>query len=209
MCLIIDVNIVHKVYPTPKAEFRPVYTAISNRKAKIVYGGELTHEYERIEWFRRLLLRLDQQGSTLQVPNAPVNAETETLRQSGICLSDDPHILALARIAGVRLLCSEDNLLSDDFRKQGDPILEETFTNAPRTGDSCENTVGRVIRRGGYPIFGTLRGCPRLGVGAWGFSPHFSERRLLQFVSYLQSVHPSQTAIRSSISSIPFLLLNL
>ena len=54
-----------------------------------------------------------------------------------------------------------------------------------------------------------MAGRPRLGVGAWGFSPHSSERRLRQFVSYLQSVHPAKAAIRSSISSIPFLLLNL
>jgi hypothetical protein len=118
MCLIIDANIVHKIFPTPKPEFRPIYTAIYNRKAKIVYGGGLTREYERIEWFRRLLLRLDQQGSTRQLPNTPVDVETETLHQSGLCLSDDPHILALARIAGVRLLCSEDNLLTDDFRNK-------------------------------------------------------------------------------------------
>jgi hypothetical protein len=92
-----------------------VHTAIIEGYARIVYGGQLTREYERLMSFRRYLLRLDQQGRARQVPDAHVDAETARLVDAGVCVSDDPHIIALASVGQVRLLCSEDNDLQTDF----------------------------------------------------------------------------------------------
>jgi hypothetical protein len=115
MCLIIDANVVHKVFPTPSEDLGPVLKAIFEGRARVVYGGELSREYQRTDAFRRFLLRLDQQGSARQVADAKVDAETRRLVESGACVSDDPHIIALAIVGAVRLLCSEDDDLATDF----------------------------------------------------------------------------------------------
>jgi hypothetical protein len=82
----------------------------------MAYGGYLTQEYEAAGSFFRLLLRLDQQGIARQVPDSDVEAETKRLRDENLCVSNDQHIVALARIGKIRLLCSEDQLLADDFK---------------------------------------------------------------------------------------------
>lgn len=115
MCLIVDANVVHKVFPSPENDFSFVHSAIIGGRARIVYGGKLTREYERLPAFRRYLLRLDQQGRARQVPSAEIEAETARLAKSGLCVSNDHHIIALAVVGRVRLLCSEDDDLETDF----------------------------------------------------------------------------------------------
>jgi hypothetical protein len=39
MCLILDSDIVHKVFPLPHTDFRPVFRALMEGSAKCVYGG--------------------------------------------------------------------------------------------------------------------------------------------------------------------------
>jgi len=120
MGVINDANGVHKVFPKPSNDLSPVHKAITEGRARVVYGGELTREYQRTEGFRRFLLRLDQQGRARQVADSKVDAETKRLTEDGLCVSDDPHIIALALVGAVRLLCSEDNALATDFTN---PIL--------------------------------------------------------------------------------------
>lgn len=116
MCLIIDANTVHKVFPSPSEAHQPVRRALDKKSAKMVYGGELRREYLKIKWFRPFLLRLDQAGSAKAIPDGEVDAQTASLVHAGGYESDDPHILALARVANVRLLCSDDDSLSTDFK---------------------------------------------------------------------------------------------
>lgn len=116
MCLIVDANAVHKVFPAASAAYQPIEAALKSGRAKIVYGGELAREYARIEWFRRFLRILDQKGSARIVSDEQVDARTQALIQTNRCRSDDPHVLALALVSGARLLCSEDDDLCDDFK---------------------------------------------------------------------------------------------
>ncbi|MFZ3213208.1 MAG: right-handed parallel beta-helix repeat-containing protein [Terriglobales bacterium] len=106
-----------------------MHRALMDGRARMAYGGELTREYRKIEWFRRLLLRLDQQGSARQVADSDVDAETDRLRRGGACRSDDPHIIALARVGGIRLLCSEDHALGTDFVDPNLPNINWTGAN--------------------------------------------------------------------------------
>lgn len=115
MCLILDADIVHKVFPTPRVEFDPIHQALMGGRARCVYGGGLTREYRQMASFRRLLLRLDQQGIAQQFDDSKVDSEESKLRARGICQSNDVHILALAIVSKVRLLCSEDEALGEDF----------------------------------------------------------------------------------------------
>jgi len=116
MCLIIDANSVSSVFLKTKNEFSQLYVAIAHNKIKIVYGGKLTREYRKIASFWRLLVVLDRQGSTRKIEDTAVDQETEEISASRICRSDDPHIIALARIGHVRLICTEDQNLREDVR---------------------------------------------------------------------------------------------
>ena len=115
MCLILDTDIVHKVFPSPSVDFDPVHRALMGGRAKCVYGGGLTREYQQMVSFRRLLLRLDQQGIAQQFDDSKVDSEEKKLRGRAICQSNDAHILALAIVSKARLLCSEDEALGEDF----------------------------------------------------------------------------------------------
>ena len=115
MCLILDVNIIHKVFPSPGADHGPVREALNNLKATMVYGGELKREYLKLRWFRPFLRRLDQTGAAKVFSDSEVDARTAAICSAGGFESDDPHILALAIVTKARLLCSEDDNLTTDF----------------------------------------------------------------------------------------------
>ena len=51
-----------------------------------------------------------------KVSDERVDAETAIIKQQGLCRSDDPHVIALAKISGARLLCTSDEDLHADFK---------------------------------------------------------------------------------------------
>lgn len=118
MCLILDANIVHSVFPEPSECFKPIYAALFTGRAHIVYGGHLTVEYNEIAWFGRLLRVLDSQGRAKHVDDALVTAATTRVVGQGLYQSDDPHILGLAQVSKARLLCSRDKKLARDFKNK-------------------------------------------------------------------------------------------
>lgn len=120
MCLILDCNLIHQVFPSASADFKPVRDAIVSGRAKLVYGGDLTAEYAKVTWFRGILRRLDQQGAAKQYPDSLVVSETAKVQKQGKHRSNDAHILGLAVVSGARLLCSQDHNLGLDFT---DPLL--------------------------------------------------------------------------------------
>lgn len=116
MCLIVDANVVHQLFPSASPDFEPIHEALVTGRAKLVYGGFLTQEYLKTTLSRRFLRRLDQQGAAKQFPDSVVDSETRRLRREAKCRSNDPHILALAIVSNARLLCSQDEELGSDFR---------------------------------------------------------------------------------------------
>ena len=119
MCLIVDVNIAREVFGgSEEPEFFVIRQALyqkASNSVKLVYGGHLRVEYLRVEAVRRALRVLDQAGRARQISDAVVDAEQKSVEQMSICVSNDTHIIALARTANVRLLCSHDQALHTDF----------------------------------------------------------------------------------------------
>jgi predicted nucleic acid-binding protein len=116
MCIIVDVNIAQQVLLEPgDSNFAPVRKALQSKKARLVIGGKLRDEYLKVGTLRAHLMTLDRQGSARILPNRPVHAETQKVEKEAKCCSNDAHIIGLARVSGVRLLCTNDNDLEQDF----------------------------------------------------------------------------------------------
>ena len=123
MCLIIDVNIAHKVFfdesdpdfgAIHRGLFPPPRGPAKKPRLRMVYGGKLAQEYP--EEIRRIVRQLDAAGRARTVDDAQIEEELAVVTASGLCRSNDQHIIALARASGVRLLCSEDDALCQDFK---------------------------------------------------------------------------------------------
>ncbi len=117
--IIVDNDVVHRVLQDPDdSDFGPVTQALFGRgqlTARLVYGGRLKDEYFRSGAIRRALAVLDRAGRATLISDALVKDEEQRLEEAGLCVSNDHHIVALARVAHARLLCSLDRALHTDF----------------------------------------------------------------------------------------------
>jgi hypothetical protein len=114
--LIIDANVLSLTLEQRKPnDFTPIWKALISGNAVAVYGGKLAREYAELRKFVPLIKELDRQGKFRQMSAQDVDAETLRVESQQCCRSDDPHVIALARVAKVRLLCSRDADLQADF----------------------------------------------------------------------------------------------
>lgn len=119
MCLIVDVNVAPNVFLTKDdLDFKYVHERVFAKtgvKVSLVYGGNLLDEYRHNAEILALLLALDRASKARKVADTDVNAECVALEKADLCQSNDHHIIALARVGNVRLLCSRDQALTNDF----------------------------------------------------------------------------------------------
>lgn len=117
MCLIVDANCGSMAFrDPPDDDFKPITDSLFLANAKLIVGGsKLMDEYRRIGSAMRALAILDKAGKVRWQDNKAVDKEQENLTNSGICKSDDEHIVALARLSGVRLICTRDKALHQDL----------------------------------------------------------------------------------------------
>lgn len=118
MCLIVDANVAHLAFIKREARFEPILAGLTQGSVRIVVGGKLTSELLRIRALVRLLGELDRAGRLRRVNDGAVEIAEQTLLAGGQIGSDDPHILALAIVGSVRLLCTDDKALMDDFKNK-------------------------------------------------------------------------------------------
>lgn len=118
MCLIVDANLLSRVFrDPPDDDFKPVIDWLQSEVGMLVYGGtKNAEELSRVAIAARFVRQLASAGHAYVFPNVQVDAEESHVQQLGLLRSDDPHILALARLSNARVLCSEDNALIDDFK---------------------------------------------------------------------------------------------
>ena len=117
MCAILDASVVHKVFGDNLSEAgRKFFEWLNTGKGKLVVGGRLLQELERTyasrEWLKQALLA----GRAVRFDDHRIGSETGALKRAGSCRSNDPHVIALARISDVRFLYSDDRALQRDFK---------------------------------------------------------------------------------------------
>ncbi len=117
MLLIIDANCATMTLcRNPKPDFVPVMQAILKSKATMVLGGSKQRkEYTELISVWKFIVELDKAGRAKKISDTDVDKLEASLQKCGALKSDDPHILAIARVSGARLLCSKDKNLHVDF----------------------------------------------------------------------------------------------
>ncbi len=118
---------------------------------KLVVAGCLGKETDKVnkakEWFRQARLS----GYLLRVSSQRVATETKRLAASKVSLglkSDDPHVLALAKVSGARLLYTNDKDLKDDFKNLGVLKPKGKIYRDPPDGTGKFSHVHRNLLRG-------------------------------------------------------------
>jgi predicted nucleic acid-binding protein len=117
VCLIVDANLASTVFASPPhPDFTPVLDWLDKQDGRIVFGGRLAIELERLEKARRYLRTLLQAGRAWRLSDEFIDEEEVVVADSGLCRSNDSHVIALARVSGARTLCTHDGDLQTDFK---------------------------------------------------------------------------------------------
>ena len=117
MCIIVDANRLGIFLRDPPDEdAAPIHKWLSAGRGSIVYsdGGGFTKEVQGRA--RERLLQYSRAGTARFVPKEQFVDDQNALQ--GRTRSDDPHVLAPARAAGVRLLYTGDAKLMADFKNR-------------------------------------------------------------------------------------------
>lgn len=130
MCVIVDINIAHRIFccsndPVFGVVRDALYETDSKHVVTVVSGGRLHDELCNNRKVAACLEELDRAGRAKILPRQKVDQETIRLTQSGQLKSDDPHVIAVARLSRARVLCSNDVDLRRDF-------TDKRLVNKPR-----------------------------------------------------------------------------
>ena len=120
VCAIVDANVAGRFFSRPPdPELLPLWKWIDDGKSILVVGGRLRDELEAIGRAAEQIRIWAQAGLVgFVAPERKSRPRPQASRGTGLCVSDDEHVIALARASGARLLCSEDQLLHADFRNR-------------------------------------------------------------------------------------------
>ncbi len=119
MCMIVDANRLHVVLvKPPAADAAPIHRWLATGRGVLVYstGGGFADEVG--ERSRRRLREYAQAGRARLIAADAFRDDETRLRKDDAVRSDDPHVLALARFSGARLLYTGDQALMKDFKNK-------------------------------------------------------------------------------------------
>ena len=116
MCAIVDNSARDEVFGRERTAAGQYFFDWLNKRGRLVIGGrqkdELMGAFGFRGWLRDALLA----GRVYEAARGDVDAQEAGLDQVPVRQSDDPHVLALARVSGARLLYSNDRDLHKDFK---------------------------------------------------------------------------------------------
>ena len=117
MCVILDANMFGEFKDQSNEDMQPVWNWLENKNGKIAYTN--TKKFDE-EWERGgvtdLIKLLKQAEKLKEIPAPDVQQKENEL--TGKIVSDDPHIIALAIVADVKVLISSDQALHRDFKNR-------------------------------------------------------------------------------------------
>ncbi|MCG7851730.1 MAG: hypothetical protein MIO92_04335 [Methanosarcinaceae archaeon] len=143
MCIIIDADMVHKVFAEQtQPDFIPLIAWIINEDGRMVYGGLNGRQIRECKLAKAVIQEWAKSGKAKQIDG--VDEEQVYVQKNLIFRSNDPQIIALARKSGARVLCSGDRNLHMDF-------TDTRLVRGPR---------GRIYQNASHSdVLGHVRGC--------------------------------------------------
>lgn len=142
MCIIVDANVAHEFNAPLTEEASNVYHWLMNDGGVIAAGGKLKRELVATN-FRNIYQALLLAGRLYQYDDNEVDrAEVRIVKKGGL-RSNDPHVIALARVSRCRLLFSRDQRLHADFsnprvlRPRGRVYQDQSHEHLLRTARPC------------------------------------------------------------------------
>ena len=149
MCLIVDANLASLVFGG-HPDFAPVRAWLNQREGCLILGGHLADELSRVEKAQKYVQELVRAGIAQKVPAEEVAREAAEVKATGLCESNDSHVVALARVSGARTLCTHDRALQRDFRHprliakpRGSVYQRPTHARLLRHTSSCGRGTGK------------------------------------------------------------------
>ena len=141
MCIIVDADKLGEFLAEPPSEdSAPIHQWLNRRhgRGKIVYstGGHFAREISRTR--RIKLAAYVRSGKAQLIPAERFADDEQALRAGGGVRSNDPHVLALARASGARLLYTGNKNLMDDFK-------DKRFIDQPRGQVYSRATNARLL----------------------------------------------------------------
>lgn len=132
MCAIIDNNVRDELVRADANEVGKLFRDwLSSGKGKLVVGGKLLTELRGSKKVKLWIANGMRAGHVVGYPAATIEKITADVARQ--CKSDDPHVVALARVSGARLLYTRDHDLMDDFCNRtllGGRIAGKIYTDA-------------------------------------------------------------------------------
>lgn len=119
MCSIVDADSADIVFgeSPPEGAARFLQWLEQGRYRLIIGGKRLEEEFKRTSLVTQAWMAQAQASGLLWIENWDrVNEREAVLIASGMCRSNDEHIIAIALVSGARLLYSDDRRLHEDFR---------------------------------------------------------------------------------------------
>ena len=118
MCMIVD-NDRMDVFLTQRDhnDIKPIYQWLE-KSGNIVYSTGTTFATELSRKAKIGLQELKLSGRAQEVSDSGVKKEIAKLSEKNVAMSNDLHILALARVSGARLLHTGDLRLMQDFKNR-------------------------------------------------------------------------------------------
>jgi hypothetical protein len=141
--IVIDANVTHK-FVQKDQDYLKVLELINEGRVKICYGGsKQIAEYKAVNAFFTLFIEWSRAGIASKFENSIIDSLASTLRQSGLCKSDDHHIISLLIISRAALICTEDIELRKDIKNK--KIIS---TNRPRIySRSMQKILIKLVKR--------------------------------------------------------------
>ena len=121
MCMIVDANALADFLADPiRDDAAPIHDWIERGWGTLIYSteGRYGAELNRSPNLKRKLEDYARRGRARVIPAEEVAHDERELARRADLRSDDPHVLALARTSGARLLYTADNELIADFKNK-------------------------------------------------------------------------------------------
>lgn len=121
MCIVIDMNVLPAVFSetaSNHSDFKPVKDWVSTGPGFAVYGGtQYKKELERAPKYLAFLVELKKSQRLKEIDQRLVDddqKQVEAIINDAHC--DDAHLIAIFRVSGCRLLCSDDSRADEYIR---------------------------------------------------------------------------------------------